>query len=133
MIVRPHLHWFRLLFVWRGSVLPYIATRLLLVLTVSIASVLSLDWWMSAHAASALSIPDPRDKRILTAWSLSLMGALAMLIYLCSAYPDSYGKVAALLPEGITPTDGYVRTLPGMLADKGGLDGFFIACFTRAQ
>jgi 16S rRNA (cytosine967-C5)-methyltransferase len=39
----------------------------------------------------------------------------------------------ALLPEGIAPEDGYVRTLPGMLADKGGLDGFFIACFTRAQ
>src|SRR5574343_2113545 len=57
MIVRPHLHWFRLLFVWRGSVLPYILTRLLLVLAVSIASVLSEDWWMSAHAASALSIP----------------------------------------------------------------------------
>jgi len=57
MIVRPHLHWFRLLFVWRGSVLPYILTRLLLVLAVSVASVLSLDWWMSAHAASALSIP----------------------------------------------------------------------------
>ena len=32
MIVRPRLHWFRLLFVWRGSVLPYIANRLLLVL-----------------------------------------------------------------------------------------------------
>lgn len=37
-----------------------------------------------------------------------------------------------LLPEGIAPKDGYIRTLPGMLADKGGLDGFFIACFTRA-
>ncbi|NTV71703.1 MAG: hypothetical protein HGA71_16335 [Azonexaceae bacterium] len=57
MIVRPHLHWFRLLFVWRGSVLPYILTRLLLVLAVSVLSVLSLDWWMNAHAASALSIP----------------------------------------------------------------------------
>ena len=57
MIVRPHLHWFRLLFVWRGSVLPYIITRLMLVLAVSVLSVLSLDWWMSAHAASALSIP----------------------------------------------------------------------------
>ena len=38
-----------------------------------------------------------------------------------------------VMPEGITPKDGYIRTLPGMLADKGGLDGFFIACFTRAQ
>ena len=36
-----------------------------------------------------------------------------------------------LLPEGIFPKDGYVRTLPGMLADKGGLDGFFIACLQR--
>jgi len=36
-----------------------------------------------------------------------------------------------LLPEGISPKDGYVRTLPGMLADKGGLDGFFIACLQR--
>lgn len=57
MIVRPHLHWFRLLFVWRGSVLPYIATRLLLVLAVAVASVLSRSWWMSEHATSALSIP----------------------------------------------------------------------------
>ena len=57
MIVRPHLHWFRLLFVWRGSVLPYIVTRLALVLSVSVISVLCSDWWMSKHAESALSIP----------------------------------------------------------------------------
>ena len=57
MIVRPHLHWFSLLFVWRGSVLPYLVTRLLCVLAVSIVSVLSRGWWMSEHAASALSIP----------------------------------------------------------------------------
>ena len=32
------------------------------------------------------------------------------------------------LPAGILPgADGFVRTLPGMLADAGGLDGFFIA------
>ena len=35
----------------------------------------------------------------------------------------------ALLPAGIAPQDGYIRTLPGMLADAGGLDGFFIAGF----
>ena len=29
MIVRPRLHWFRMLFVWRGSVLPDIAPQLL--------------------------------------------------------------------------------------------------------
>lgn len=57
MIVRPHSHWFRLLFIWRGSVLPRIAPRLALVLAVSVASVLARDGWMSAHASSALSIP----------------------------------------------------------------------------
>ncbi|MGK2912139.1 MAG: RsmB/NOP family class I SAM-dependent RNA methyltransferase [Sphingobium sp.] len=32
------------------------------------------------------------------------------------------------LPEGIAPTaEGWVRTLPSTLADKGGTDGFFIA------
>jgi 16S rRNA (cytosine967-C5)-methyltransferase len=36
------------------------------------------------------------------------------------------------LPAGITPReDGAVRILPGMLAEQGGLDGFFIARFRR--
>ncbi len=36
------------------------------------------------------------------------------------------------LPPGIAPTPlGFVRTLPGMLADAGGLDGFFIARLRR--
>jgi 16S rRNA (cytosine967-C5)-methyltransferase len=39
---------------------------------------------------------------------------------------------AAELPAGIPPReDGAVRVLPGMLADQGGLDGFFIARFRR--
>lgn len=37
------------------------------------------------------------------------------------------------LPEGVAPhPDGYVRTLPTMLADKGALDGFFVARFTKS-
>ncbi|MCW3846757.1 methyltransferase domain-containing protein [Sphingomonas sp. LB-2] len=36
------------------------------------------------------------------------------------------------LPETVTPLpDGTLRTRPGMLADRGGLDGFFIARLTR--
>ncbi len=32
------------------------------------------------------------------------------------------------LPAAIVPTsDGFIRTLPGLLADAGGLDGFFVA------
>lgn len=36
------------------------------------------------------------------------------------------------LPEDIAPTkQGTIRTLPSMLAEAGGLDGFFVACFVR--
>jgi 16S rRNA (cytosine967-C5)-methyltransferase len=38
------------------------------------------------------------------------------------------------LLEHITPTKaGFVRTLPGMLSEKGGLDGFFIAKLIRSD
>ena len=37
------------------------------------------------------------------------------------------------LPVGVSAhPDGYVRTLPGMLADKGGMDGFFIVRLRRS-
>ncbi len=36
------------------------------------------------------------------------------------------------LPDGVSPDPGgWVRTLPGMLADKGGLDGFFMVRLKR--
>jgi 16S rRNA (cytosine967-C5)-methyltransferase len=36
------------------------------------------------------------------------------------------------LPAGIAPTDqGWVRTHPGQLPAEGGLDGFFIARWTK--
>ncbi len=39
---------------------------------------------------------------------------------------------AAGLPLGLMPTeDGWLRTLPGMLAADGGMDGFFIARFSK--
>ncbi|MFX1762706.1 bestrophin family ion channel [Paraburkholderia sp. A1RI-2L] len=43
MIVRPHLHWFRMLLAWRGSVLPQLLPRLMLVLAISIVAVASHD------------------------------------------------------------------------------------------
>lgn len=37
------------------------------------------------------------------------------------------------LPAGLTPTaEGWLRTHPGMLADQGGLDGFFIARWQKS-
>lgn len=47
----------------------------------------------------------------------------------CTLTPDPIR--AEELPAGLQPTEaGHVRTDPGMLADQGGLDGFFIARFT---
>ena len=57
MIVRPRHHWFRLLFVWRGSVLPDVIGRMLLVLMVSVISVMCRDSWVEHFPGSALSIP----------------------------------------------------------------------------
>jgi putative membrane protein len=40
MIVRPKPHWFRMLFVWQGSVLPKIMPRLLVVVALGVVAVL---------------------------------------------------------------------------------------------
>jgi len=40
----------------------------------------------------------------------------------------------AVLPEGISPAASHmIRTLPGTLAEAGGLDGFFIALTSRSE
>ncbi|MCO5396909.1 bestrophin family protein [Ralstonia soli] len=45
MVVRPHLHWFRMLFAWRGSVLPQLLRRLFLILCISlVALAVHLHW-----------------------------------------------------------------------------------------
>ncbi|MGE8135592.1 RsmB/NOP family class I SAM-dependent RNA methyltransferase [Novosphingobium subterraneum] len=36
------------------------------------------------------------------------------------------------LPEGLTPIDGHFRSDPGMLAEQGGIDGFFAARWMRS-
>ncbi|MBU1757209.1 MAG: SAM-dependent methyltransferase, partial [Alphaproteobacteria bacterium] len=37
------------------------------------------------------------------------------------------------LPAGLTPTgEGWLRTDPGMLAELGGLDGFFVARWRKS-
>jgi hypothetical protein len=38
----------------------------------------------------------------------------------------------AELPAGLAPpSEGWLRTHPGMLADQGGLDGFFVARWVK--
>jgi len=50
------------------------------------------------------SIPDPKDTRLFTAWSLSLFGAVGVLLFLCLRHPDPYWTIVQLLPEGIKVT-----------------------------
>lgn len=45
MIVRPHQHWFTRLFVWHGSVLQKIYSRLLLNVALSISVIFFLPWY----------------------------------------------------------------------------------------
>ncbi|BBQ83889.1 MULTISPECIES: bestrophin family protein [Enterobacteriaceae] len=47
MIVRPHQHWLARIFVWHGSVLPKIFSRLLLNFLLSIVVILILPWYSS--------------------------------------------------------------------------------------
>lgn len=49
-------------------------------------------------------IPDPSDTRLVTAWSLSLAGAVGLLVFLCFTYPDPYWRILQLMPEGIKVT-----------------------------
>ena len=49
-----------------------------------------------------------------------------------AARPDYTVRPAADLPVAATP-DGFVRTLPGTLAQAGGCDGFFVARFVRGH
>ena len=48
-------------------------------------------------------------------------------------FPEFRIDPAPLLADGVTPHDrGWLRVLPGMLEDQGGLDGFFTAHLVRA-
>lgn len=50
------------------------------------------------------SIPNPREKSLINAWSISLAGALGSLIALCIFFPDPYRQILFYLPDGILIT-----------------------------
>ncbi len=64
--------------------------------------------------------PEEGEQRVATALRLGLEPA-----------PFTAGELAAL-PEARTP-DGWLRTTPALWADRGGMDGFFCARFTKGQ
>ncbi|UTH76344.1 bestrophin family protein [Chromobacterium sp. IIBBL 290-4] len=57
MIVRHTPSWFRLLFVWHGSVLPRIWPKLAIVAAVALLAASIRHWWLQSLHDSALSIP----------------------------------------------------------------------------
>ncbi|MBQ3060300.1 MAG: amino acid ABC transporter permease [Desulfovibrio sp.] len=51
------------------------------------------------------SIPDPRESRLINAWSIALVGAIASLLGLCLFWPDPYREILSyLLPDGVMIT-----------------------------
>lgn len=50
------------------------------------------------------SIPNPHGKRLINAWSISLIGAIGALLTLCIAWPEPYRRILFYLPDGVEIT-----------------------------
>ncbi len=69
------------------------------------------------YAVCSLEVEEGEEQ---AAWADETLGLTAVPV------------TAAELPAGLEPTaEGWLRTHPGMLADKGGLDGFFVARWVK--
>ncbi len=54
--------------------------------------------------AGGLVLPDSEKGGIINAWSLSLVGAVAVLTVLCTLWPDPYLEILRFLPGGLVVT-----------------------------
>lgn len=50
------------------------------------------------------SIPDPREWRLINAWSIALFGAVLSLFLLCLLWPEPYLRILLYLPDGVLIT-----------------------------
>ncbi len=50
------------------------------------------------------SIPDPREWRLINAWSIALVGAISTLFALCLLWPEPYLRILLYLPDGVLIT-----------------------------
>ncbi|MDJ0278363.1 RsmB/NOP family class I SAM-dependent RNA methyltransferase [Sphingomonas sp. 2R-10] len=97
-----------------------------------IAETAALQARLLARAADWVK---PGGRLVYATCSLEPAEGEAQLERFLGARPDYAVEAATAeeLPAGVPVHDrGYVRTLPGMLADKGGLDGFFIVRLRRS-
>ena len=51
-----------------------------------------------------VTIPDPREWRLINAWSLALTSAIVALVTLCMVWPEPYMEIVAFLPDGLLVT-----------------------------
>ena len=49
-------------------------------------------------------IPDPRDRRLLNAWTLAFCVAVVALVTLCATQPEPYLEIVKVLPDGLIIT-----------------------------
>ncbi|WP_301750641.1 RsmB/NOP family class I SAM-dependent RNA methyltransferase [uncultured Erythrobacter sp.] len=102
------------------------------------------------HRIGARQIPEMVElQRALAAKAAEWLNPGGVLVYAVCSLEEEEGEeqaawidaelgltpmpiTAAELPVGLTPTaQGWLRTHPGMLADQGGLDGFFVARWVK--
>jgi len=103
------------------------------------------------HRIGARQIPEMVElQRALAAKAAEWLNPGGVLVYAVCSLEDEEGESQAAwidaelglapkpvtpaeLPAGLGPTpEGWLRTHPGMLADQGGLDGFFVARWGKA-
>ncbi len=106
MIVRPQQHWFPRLFVWRGSVLPNILSRLALNALMASAAVMLYPWYkqLGIHLTTA---------------PFSILG-VAIAIFLGFRNNTSYARYTEarqLLGGVLIHTRTFVRELKSLYAD----------------
>ncbi len=59
---------------------------------------------ISILVTDGASIPDPKEWRLVNAWSIALAGAIIALICLCMMWPEPYLEIIAFLPDGLLVT-----------------------------
>ena len=96
-----------------------------------IAELVELQTSLLNHAAKHVK---PGGCLVYATCSLEPQEGEAQAAAFMDKHPDFVAATidGGLLPDGIIANDGQVRTLSGILADQGGLDGFFVASFIRA-
>ncbi|WDP87094.1 MAG: amino acid ABC transporter permease [Desulfobacter sp.] len=59
---------------------------------------------INIEVGDGAAIPVKKDKGLVNAWSISFIGAIGCIIYLCMSDPDMYWEVLKFLPDGVLVT-----------------------------